>query len=209
MSAPTIFRIVLTGGPCGGKSSAMARLHAHLTAHGLQVYRVPEASTALLSGGIVVKNAPLSHMVSFQRGIVRVQLAMEGAFDAFARTVGRPAVLFCDRGVMDGAAYLPRAAWEELLRGEGLDEAELRERRYTAVVHLVTAAHGVEGAYGTHSNAVRYEDAAGARDVDHRLREAWLGHPRLCIIDTHPDFETKLRRVVAAVSDIVGVPPPG
>jgi thymidylate kinase len=209
MDAPTIPRIVLTGGPCAGKSSALARVHAHLEAHGLSVYRVPEASTLLLSGGIRVKDAPLAHMVSFQVGIVRVQLALESAFDTFARAAGRPAVLLCDRGVIDGAAYLPRASWEDLLRGEGLDEVELRERRYTAVVHLVTAAYGAEGAYGTLSNAVRYEDVEGARAVDLRLREAWRGHPRLCVIDNATDFEVKLRRVVAAVSHIVGVPPAG
>jgi hypothetical protein len=116
-------------------------------------------------------------------------------------------VLLCDRGVVDGAAYLPRAAWLALLMEEHLDEVQLRQR-YTAVIHLVTAAHGVENAYSTETNTVRYEDAAGAREVDERLRQAWLGHPRQCIIDTHPDFEVKMHRVVSAVSDIVGVPMP-
>ncbi|MFO0844916.1 MAG: AAA family ATPase [Gemmataceae bacterium] len=162
----------------------------------------------MLSGGIVVKGAPLSLMKSFQRGIVRVQIAVEGAFESFARAAGRPAVLLCDRGVLDGAAYLPRPAWEELLREEGLDEAELRRHRYAGVIHMVSAAFGVEGAYGTHSNAVRYEDVAGARAVDLRLRQAWGGHPRLRVIDTSQDFEAKLRRVVAVASELLGVPPP-
>lgn len=208
MKPAPIYRIVLTGGPCAGKSTALARIHSHLEYHGVQVYRVPEAATLLLGGGILVKDAPLSHMLSFQRGIVRVQIAVEDAFDLFARLVGCKAVLLCDRGVVDGSAYLPRHAWEALLAEEQLDEVELREKRYTAVVHLVTAAHGVEHAYGTHSNAVRYEDVAGAREVDDRLRQAWVGHPNLCIIDTHPDFEVKMHRVVCAVSDIVGVPMP-
>lgn len=208
MNPPAIDRIVLTGGPCAGKSTALVRVQQHLEMHGVKVYRVPEAATLLLGGGILVKDMPLSHMVSFQRGIIRIQLAMEEAFDHYAKTEGRKAVLLCDRGVVDGAAYLPRHVWEELLVEEGLDEVELRERRYTAVVHLVTAAHGLEDRYSTHSNVVRYEDASGARDVDERLRHAWLGHPRLCIIDTHPDFEIKLHRVVCAISDIVGVPMP-
>lgn len=208
MIPPAISRIVLTGGPCAGKSTAIARLRAHLLAHDVEVYCVPEASTMLLDGGIRVKERPLEQMISFQRGIVRVQLALEDAFVTFARSVGRKAVLLCDRGVVDGAAYLPRQAWLDLLTSEGLDEVELRERRYDAVIHLVTAAHGVEGSYGTQGNATRYEDAVGARDVDDRLRNAWLGHPRLCIIGTHPDFEVKMTRVVRAVSDIVGVAMP-
>jgi hypothetical protein len=208
MSASPTPRIVLTGGPCAGKSTALARVHAHLEAHGLKVYRVPEAATLILSGGVEVKDAPLEYMLSFQRGIVRVQLALEAAFDGFARTAGARAVLLCDRGVMDGAAYLPGEAWAELLAGEGLDEADLCERRYTAVIHLVTAAHGVEDSYGTHTNAVRYEDVAGARDVDQRLQLVWRGHPRLRVIETHPDFEVKMRRVVAVASELVGVPTP-
>src|SRR5262245_18143460 len=143
MKPAPIHRIVLTGGPCAGKSTAIARVQAHLEAHGVKVYRVPEAATLLLGGGILVKDAPLSHMVSFQRGIVRVQIAVEDAFDAFARTAGHKAVLLCDRGVVDGGAYLPREAWKQLLAEEGLEHAQLRDQRYTAVVHLVTAAHGV------------------------------------------------------------------
>ncbi|MFO0881671.1 MAG: ATP-binding protein [Gemmataceae bacterium] len=208
MLVPPIHRIVLTGGPCAGKTTALARIYAHLQEQGCMVYRVPEASTTLLNGGIVVKEAPLTHMMAFQRAIVRLQLTLEESFDSFARTAGREAVLLCDRGVMDGAAYLPRRHWLELLAREKLSEDDLRDHRYTAVIHLVTAAHGVESAYEACSNAVRYEDVEGAREVDERLRDAWRGHHHLCIIDTHPDFETKMRRVVATVSEIVGVPPP-
>lgn len=208
MDGVVIPRIVFTGGPCGGKSVALDRVQRHLETHRVKVYHVPEAATILLRGGILVKNAPMAHMVNFQRGIVRVQLALEDALDSFARLREEKAVLLCDRGVMDGAAYLPTSVWQKLLREEGLNETNLREKRYTAVIHMVTAAHGVEDSYSTHSNAVRYEDADGARQVDERLRKVWRGHPRFSIIDTHPDFEEKVRRAVAVVCDLVGVPPP-
>jgi predicted ATPase len=208
MTTPNISRIVLTGGPCGGKSTALTRISTHLTRQGVCVYLVPEASTLLLTGGMLVKDAPDSHMVIFQRGIVRVQLTMEEAFGSFARTVGKPAVLLCDRGVVDGAAYLPATTWSALLAEEHLDEVELREQRYTAVIHLVTAAVDLEENYGTHTNAVRYEDIPGARAVDARLQQAWQGHPRHFIIGTDRDFEAKMHRVVCAVSEVVGVARP-
>lgn len=207
MTTLTIPRIVLTGGPGGGKSSALKRVHTHLEERGLTVYQVPEASTLLLSGGVFVKGAPLDQMVSFQRGIVRVQLALEEAFDSFARLRGGRCVLLCDRGVVDGAAYLPRSSWEELLSAEELQEA-LLVQRYSAVLHLVTAARGAEANYGTHSNAVRYEDVAGAREVDERLQAAWRAHPRRHLIEAHADFEVKMHRVVCAASDAAGVDPP-
>jgi hypothetical protein len=201
---PPIYRIVLTGGPCAGKSMALLRVSEHLTALGYLVFCSPEASTLLLGGGAVVTGATLAQLMAFQRGILRVTLALEDSLLAFARAAGRPAVLVCDRGAMDGAAYLPSHAWDELLLDTGHQVVELRDSRYDGIIHLVTAAEGAEDFYGRGTNPVRYEDAEGARGVDQRLRQAWLGHPRLVIIDNSTSFEEKLRRVVEAVSSIVG-----
>src|SRR6478609_2552423 len=112
---PAIHRVVLTGGPCAGKSTALLRVGDWLSSSGLHVFRVPEASTLLLSGGIRVAGQPLAALRTFQRGIVEVQLALERAFFAFAKASGEPTVLLLDRGVPDGAAYLPQEAWADLL----------------------------------------------------------------------------------------------
>jgi predicted ATPase len=208
MQPPSIQRVVLTGGPCAGKSTALKLLGDWLRGAGVQVYHVHEASTLLLSGGIQVAGQPLERMIAFQRGIVQVQLALEDAFLNFARHQGRHAVLLCDRGVLDGAAYLPPAAWAEVLHELGLREPELLGR-YDAVIHLVTAAYGAEGHYGTVTNAVRYESLEEARGVDDRLRQAWRDHPRQRMIDNATGLEEKMRRVLHAASDIVGVAGPG
>jgi predicted ATPase len=208
MQPPVIHRIVLTGGPCAGKSTALHRIAGWLRACGIRVYHLPEASTLLLPGGIVVAGAPLEQMVTFQTGIVRVQLALEEAFGSFARAAGRHAVLLCDRGVVDGAAYLPAEGWSRVLLALGLSEGELRTSRYDVVVHMVTAALGAEAFYGTATNVVRYESLEEARQVDERLRQAWRWHPNQRVIDNASDFEGKLRRVVSVVCEVVGVPEP-
>ena len=46
------FQIVLTGGPCGGKTTGQARLATFFENLGWKVFRVPETATVLLSGGI-------------------------------------------------------------------------------------------------------------------------------------------------------------
>src|SRR5262245_1864607 len=207
MPPPSIRCVVLTGGPCAGKSTALKQLADWLRAGAVQVFHVPEASTLLLSGGIHVAGASLERMIAFQRGIVRVQLALEEAFLGFARSQDRHAVLLCDRGVLDGAAYLPPAAWAGVLRELGLREPELLGR-YDAVIHLVTAAWGAEAHYGTQTNVVRYENLEEARGVDERLRLAWRDHPNQRLIDNATGLEEKMRRVLHAVSDIVGVPGP-
>src|SRR5262249_48279972 len=159
---PSIQRVVLTGGPCAGKSTALRQVSDWLRAADVQVFHVPEASTLLLSAGIQVAGEPLERLIAFQRGIVQVQLATEEAVLSCARTRDRHTVLLCDRGVMDGAAYLPPAAWAEVLRELGLRGPELLGR-YDAVIHLVTAAYGADAHYGTQSNAVRYENVEEAR----------------------------------------------
>jgi hypothetical protein len=208
MQPPSIHRIVLTGGPCAGKSTALVHVTGRLAAAGLQVYRVPEASTLLLGGGAVVVGAAAEQLMTFQRSILRLTLAMEEAFLAIARGSGRKCVLVCDRGAMDGSAYIPEDAWRKLLEEAHFTEPQLREHRYDAIIHLVTAAFGAEACYGAHTNIVRYETLEEARGVDERLRHAWRGHPNLRVIDNSTDFAGKLHRILCAVFEVVGLPEP-
>ena len=46
-----VWRLVLTGGPCGGRSSAIKHLSQELKRRGVDVYAVPEAPTTLINGG--------------------------------------------------------------------------------------------------------------------------------------------------------------
>jgi CYTH domain-containing protein/thymidylate kinase len=202
-------RIVLTGGPCAGKTSALSRLRARLQTYGRRVYTTSEASTLMLDGGAYVVGTTPAQQKTYQRGVLTVTLAIEDALLGFARGAGEPAVLVCDRGAMDGRAYLGSPLWEELLSELGHDPARLRDGRYDAVVHLVTAADGAEKYYGNDNNPGRYEDVEGARSVDRRLRQAWSGHARHTIVDNRTDFDEKMRRVVAGVCAQVGIPGPG
>ena len=47
-------KFVLTGGPCGGKTTALARLREFLEERGFRVYVAPEAATTLWSNGMRV-----------------------------------------------------------------------------------------------------------------------------------------------------------
>src|SRR5262245_29748326 len=140
----TIPRIVLTGGPCAGKTSALSRLRARLQTYGRRVYTTSEASTLMLDGGAFVIGTTPQQQKTYQRGVLRITLALEDALLGFAGGLGDPAVLICDRGAMDGKAYVDAALWQELLSELGHDPAQLRDGRYDAIVHLVTAADGAE-----------------------------------------------------------------
>lgn len=80
----------------------------------------------------------------------------------------QPAVILCDRGLMDGGAYMPRSEFEQLIAENGLTTMTCREGRYEAVLHLVTAADGAEAFYTLENNVTRTETVDGAKHVrDH------------------------------------------
>ena len=90
-------RIVLTGGPGGGKTTACDILRRELGKH---VAFVPEAATMLFMGGFPRYENP--HCVEYQqRAIYAVQVNLEQT--QRMQYPGR--ILLCDRGTLDGAAY--------------------------------------------------------------------------------------------------------
>lgn len=161
----------------------------------------------LFSNGAMLDDLGSSeNVLQFQRKLLRTQLHLEDTFFELAMLSGKPSVLLCDRGTMDGSAYMAPAEWEELLRAEGTDNVALRDARYNAVLHLVTAAIGAEKYYTLENNVARTESPEQAAEVDRKLQLAWVGHPRLLVFDNSTDFEGKLQRIVDTVSQLVGLP---
>jgi thymidylate kinase/CYTH domain-containing protein len=200
--------IVLTGGPCSGKSSSLAYLTERLSDQGYMVFVIPETATLISMNGIDRRKMDRATQVNaYEEANLELQLAFE---ETYARAVnrifpGRKKVILLDRGVMDIKAFVTKEDFRAMLKKKGLKEVTLRDR-YTGVVHLVTAADGAEAFYTTINNAARLETPTEARDLDKRTRECWLGHPHLKIIDNRTDFEGKIRRVFDAISQLLGAP---
>ena len=120
-SKPNVYRIVLTGGPCAGKTTALARLSGFLSERGFRVFTVPEMATMLFVNGASIADL-VKHgdpaVMAFQRAVIDSQLAVEDAFGRVAAATGSPSVLLCDRGVLDGAAYMRRDLWKDLMEAK-------------------------------------------------------------------------------------------
>jgi predicted ATPase len=202
-----IYRIVLTGGPCAGKSTAMAHISNKLMSLGFNVFVVPEAATLLITGGgLYSTNMTTEQLVRFQGSLIKVQMALEDAFVKIAKSTQKPSVIICDRGVMDGSAYIKREVFEMLLDDYGWSTVHLRDKRYDAVIHMVTAAIGAQPFYSLANNVARTETIEQAQEVDFKLINAWVGHKQLRIIDNSTDFKGKIERVTDAVCSFVGLP---
>ncbi|KAL7540983.1 hypothetical protein ACHAXR_010537 [Thalassiosira sp. AJA248-18] len=204
-----VYKIVLTGGPCGGKTTSMARLAPYLRERGFEVITCPEAFSVLVNNGMSFDYlAAVQGMdIVVQDTVMDMQIGLEDGFERVLRARGKPAVLLCDRGLMDGSAYMSQEAWDRLLDKRDVQcVSELREGRYNAVFHLVTAAEGAEQYYTLDNNEVRTETPELARELDNMTRNAWVGHPNLKIFDNSTDFETKLQRIVEETARLVGLP---
>ena len=196
-----IHRIVLTGGPCGGKTMALPFLLAMLKAKGWKVFTVPETATLLSSNGVNLVSKTIEEKIGTQTNILKLQLTLEDAMMTAAKASGENCVIICDRGIMDSRVYTPDEVWPKLMAENKLSEPEIKNR-YGAVFHLVSAAVGVPQFYNN-DNSARFEDVHMAVGADRRTQEAWVGHPHLRVIDNSTDFPTKIARLCTAVERFI------
>lgn len=201
------YKIVLTGGPCGGKTTALARVSSYLRERGFEVFTCPEAFTILASNGFSIDYFATEGMdIVAQTTVLNWQQTMEDGMESILKARRLPAVLLCDRGLQDGAAYMSKEKWQRLLKERGLDVTDVRDGRYNAVFHMVTAAEGAETYYTLDNNDTRTETPEQAREMDKKTQRAWVGHPRMYVLDNSTDFEGKLQRLVEFVAKLVGLP---
>jgi thymidylate kinase len=196
-------RIVVTGGPGAGKTTAIDLFAREL---GVRVCPVPEAATLLFSGGFPrvaprtgaearpgdappapgpARMSPLDELhCTAQRAIFHVQRALE---DTHAQ-LHPHRIALCDRGTVDGAAYWPAPAAEFFAALGTSHAAELA--RYDAVIFFESAAVG--GFAITSGNRHRRESEPEAIALDRSLRELWSVHPRFTLVPHQASFMAKI-----------------
>lgn len=201
-----ITKIVITGGPCAGKSTAMSWVQNAFTQMGYSVLFVPETATELITGGVAPWTCGTN--AEYQQCQMRLQLEKEKIFEYAANTMGNEKILIvCDRGTLDNKAYMTSLEFSCILDAIGSNEVSLRDN-YDAVFHLVTAAKGAEEFYTTANNQARTETVEEAAALDDKLIAAWTGHPHLRVIDNSTNFEDKMKKLIAEISSFLGEPEP-
>lgn len=193
-----ITKIVLTGGPCAGKTSALSFLRENLINNGYGAVVVPETSTELFSSGI--SPSKMNSLLDFHQTQLNIQLSKEAYFEDACNKFKNfeHIVLICDRGVFDAKVYLGDELFAEMLKLNSLTEEELFDR-YAAVFKLVTAANGAREYYTLENNKVRKETTEEAVALDDKITEVWKNHPHFEIIDNSTNFEQKLERLLEKI----------
>lgn len=202
----SISKIVITGGPCAGKTTGMSWIQNAFTERGYRVLFIPETATELISGGVAPWTC--SSNGEYQKCQLTLQLEKEKVFSYAAKNMNAEKILIvCDRGALDNKAYMTEEEFGATVSALGTNEIELRDN-YDAVFHLVSAAKGAEEFYTTANNSARTETAEQAAALDDKLIAAWTGHPHLRIIDNESGFENKMKNLISEIANFLGEPEP-
>lgn len=182
-------KIVITGGPSGGKTTLIETLARDLKG---KVTIVPEAATILYRGGFPRSSTPLNRRHA-QRSICYIQRELEDL--AEKETTG--STIICDRGFLDSIAYWPDSAEDFFKSLRTTLEAELQ--RYHWVIHLDTA----EGDSFDTLNPIRTESYQEAKELNRKTKLAWQAHSQRIIIPHETEFLTKIARAKLVIDKIM------
>lgn len=177
-------RIVLTGGPCSGKTTVLREL-SRRSESGESEYTVrvvPEAATIVFSQLKVRPSDDPVGVANFQRGLYQVIRAFEEMSTLQALQEGADALVF-DRGTLDGSAYLPGGASE--LTRLVMSGVEAEYNRYSGVVCLEVAPEGVYEEKRS-NNPERTETYSEALEIEAGILKAYSQHPEFLFIRNQP-----------------------
>ncbi len=187
----TIPRIVLTGGPCSGKSTIIDTIKRERP----EIHCIPEVATIVIGQFGITPSKDAVRNRRFQRTIYRAQRIFEATSTQFAISDSKKAVLF-DRGAMDGAAYMPGGIKEFNKFFSTTLEAEYSQ--YDAVICLDIPPPDVYESNRS-NNPARTENYSQARKLGQKIVKAWCGHPNFSLITNGTSWKDKEKRAREAI----------
>lgn len=182
-------RIVVTGGPSGGKTTLIEALQKDLKG---KVAVVPEAASILYRGGFPRRATPEGRK-HVQRAICFTQRELEDLIDTESKTN----IVVCDRGSLDGVAYWPGKGEDFFESLKTSKEVELS--RYQWVIHLDTAE---QDSFDT-TNPIRTESHIEALELNAKIKTAWSGHPQRIVISHESEFLLKISKAKSVIEKIM------
>lgn len=197
-----IRKIVLTGGPCAGKTAVLGELEKYLVEKGYYVITLSETARELIESKILPALDD-DNILTFQDIILKMQHTKEESAVRYANKVlaGKDVIILCDRAMMDNRAYLnSQEEFDYLLEKNGLDEQEIIHS-YDLVIDLISTATCKKDLYQLDS--ARKESVELAAELDKKTTLAWIDHPRLVTIKPTDRIEDKVNRVKEEVDNFL------
>lgn len=196
--------IVLTGGPCAGKTTTITCVKEDLEKLGYHVLLLNECATELIQGGIRPFGEGAIPVFDFQNEIMNLQLYKEKRYFDIIKKLPEDTkcIILADRGILDSRAYLGAELFSQLVKQNNLIEEELG-KQYDMVIHMVTVATDIKNKYNTSTNSARFENADEAIDVDNNIGDAWKNHHNLKVIEATEVIDEKIENVIKLIHEFL------
>lgn len=185
-------RIVLTGGPGGGKTTALDLIRREFAG---QIALVPESATMMFSGGIE-RSSDNNVLKAQQSAIFNLQKHLED----IQRATYPECLILCDRGSLDGLAYWPGTNEDFFKTMNTTLEEEFA--RYDAVIFFETAAKSGESIKS--NNPIRNESENKAIELDDKLQKVWSKHPNFNLVGSSESFIRKVMFGIMTIENVIG-----
>lgn len=184
-------KVVVTGGPGGGKTTALDLFRRELCD---KLAIVPEAATVLFSSGIT-RCADERVLRRVQKTIYSLQKNLEDIQEkAYPNRL-----LVCDRGSLDGLAYWPGT--DDEFFDEINSDFKREMLRYDAVIFFESAA--ASGRDISSNNPVRNESSERAAELDRKLQNIWSRHPNFYFVASSESFVRKIMFGIMTIENVI------
>lgn len=190
-----IYTVAMTGGPCAGKSTMIDFLSTELEKNNIKCIVIPETATEIINDKIHWRDTNVPRY-DFQEAVFSLQLAKENVFFNLAQKIDySKIVILCDRGLMDGKAYIDETGFNKILKSHGFSSEDEILKRYDLVLHLETSANLGSETYETKSNKARTANIIEALTFDNNVKRAWENHSNIKAFKSTPIFDNKKQAI--------------
>ena len=188
--------VVMTGGPCAGKTTAVNALKTMYEGEGYTVLCVPEVASLLIGMGLIPMANGKGNIPGdvFQEDLYQVQSFLEKLVRKRAEETienDRIAIIF-DRGLLDNRAYTTFETFQTFIDKDNLTIDDIIDM-YHVIYHLVSIACDKPDAYC--NNQTRFESLKKAVEVEMNTRRAWGDILKKIMIGNRGTLEDKIEDI--------------
>lgn len=191
-------KIVITGGPCAGKTTAIERVKLYYQNLGYCVLVVAETPTEIIKSGITLEEFG---KIPFQKAIINLQIQKEKiVLEAFPTKLNKDVIILYDRGIIDHFIYVNQTEKTNIEEALNIRRDECY-KNYDAVFHMCSTAKGLPNLF--FNTECRKEPVEEALKLENLIKKAWEIHSFYYFVECELDFEDKINKLIKKMNEYI------